>query len=154
MNSQNSLLAQNKKALFDYEIVETFEVGIELKGYEVKAARQGKVNLKGSYVSTLNGQLYLKGCHISPLWSLPNSNLIESRRERKLFLHKKEILSLHGKTLEPGKSLLPIEMYLKWSLIKVRIWLGIGRKKYDKKQLLKERSMDKEIKRKLKDYDY
>ncbi len=152
MNSKYQVLAQNKKALFDYEIVENFEAWIQLFWYEVKAVREGKVNLKWSYVSLLNGQAVLKWCHISPLSSLPNKGLIEPKRERLLLLHKKSIQSLWGKVLEAGKSLLPIEVYLAGSLIKVRIGLGIGRKKYDKKQLLKERSMDKEAKMQMKKY--
>lgn len=152
MNQKYQILAQNKKALFDYEIIENFEAWIQLFWYEVKSVREGKINLKWSYVSLLNGQARLKWCHISPLSSLPNKSSIEPKRERILLLHKKDINTLASKVLEAGKSLLPIEVYLAGSLIKVRIGLWIGRKKYDKKQLLKERSMDKEAKIQMKKY--
>jgi SsrA-binding protein len=152
MSDKRIILASNKKALFDFEIVENFEAWIQLFWYEVKAIRQGKINLKWSYVSLLNWQARLKWCHISPLWALSNKTTVETTRERILLLHRKDIDSLSSKVLEAGKSLLPIEVYLTGSLIKIRVGLGIWRKKYDKKQLLKERSMDKEAKMQMKKY--
>jgi SsrA-binding protein len=154
MNNKIISLSSNKKAFFDYEVLETWEAGIKLLGYEVKALREWKVNLRGSYIGHTNGELFLKWCHISPLWSLANKNSLDTKYPRKVFLEKKTIEYLIGKTLEPGKTLLVLEIYLSGSLIKVKVGLGVGRKSYDKKQVLKERSMDKEAKRKIKDISY
>ncbi|NUJ98278.1 SsrA-binding protein SmpB [Candidatus Gracilibacteria bacterium] len=145
------LITKNKKAYFDYEILTPFEAGIELKGYEVKALKDGKVNLKGSFISIQNNDLLLKGCHISPLSSLPK-NTIESKRERKLFIHKKDIFFLSSKIKEAGKTIIPLEMYFSGNLIKLKIALVQGKKKYDKKQTLKERSMDMEARIQMKKF--
>lgn len=146
-----TLIAKNKKAYFDYEILETWEAWIELKGYEVKSLRGGKINLKGSYISFVSGAPVIKWCHISPLPSLPR-NIIDPKRDRKIFLHKKTIFYLSSKTKEAWKTIIPLELYFSWSLIKVKIWLAIWRKTYDKKQVLKERSMDKEAKQQMKQF--
>ena len=137
-------LSSNKKAYFDYEILANYEAGIKLYGFEVKAIREGKVNLRWSYISPTNGELFLKWCYISPLSSLTNKNTLDTKYPRKILLKKKDISYLIWKTLEPGKTLLALEIYLKWSLVKIKVGLWIGRKSYDKKQVLKERSMDKE----------
>lgn len=145
------LITKNKKAYFDYEILTPFEAGIELKGYEVKALKDGKVNLKWSFISIQNNDLLLKWCHISPLSSLPK-NTIESQRERKLFIHKKDIFFLSSKIKEAWKTIIPLEMYFSWNLIKLKIALVQGKKKYDKKQTLKERSMDMEARIQMKKF--
>lgn len=147
----HTLIAKNKKAYFDYEILETWEAWIELKGYEVKSLRGWKINLKGSYISFLSGTPVIKWCHISLLSSLPG-NIIDPKRDRKIFLHKKTIFYLSSKTKEAGKTIIPLELYFSWSLIKVKVWLAIWRKTYDKKQVLKERSMDKEAKQQMKQF--
>lgn len=143
------IVAKNKKAYFDYEILESWEAWIELKWYEVKSVRDGKVNLKWSYISLLWNIPMLKWMHISPLSSIPKST-IDSARDRKIFLHKKSLIYLSSKVKETWKSLIPLEIYFSWSLIKVKVWLAEWRKKYDKKQVLKERSMDKEAKMQMK----
>lgn len=145
------LISKNKKALFDYEVIESWEAGIVLKWHEVKALRKGNINLKGSFISIQNGELYLMNCHISPISSIAKS-VIDSKPQRKLLIHKKVIPYLIGKIKEAGNTLVPIEIYFKGSLIKVRFALASGRKKYDKKQLLKERSMDREAKMMMNQY--
>ncbi|MDD4151456.1 MAG: SsrA-binding protein SmpB [Candidatus Gracilibacteria bacterium] len=150
----NKIITKNKKAFFDYEIIDSWEAGLELKGHEVKSIRLGQINLKGSYIIQINGRLYVKNMHISAWKSLVNKDRIEVERERKIFLHKKTILLLSGKLKEAGYSIIPLEIYLVGSLIKMRVGLGKGRKDYDKKQVLKERTIDKEAKIMMKKYDY
>ncbi len=145
------LITKNKKAYFDYEILHTWEAWIELKWYELKALRDGKVNLRGSFIGIQNNELYLKWCHISLLPSLPK-NVIDTKRERKLFIHKKEIFFLSSKIKEAWKTIIPLELYFSGNLVKIKIALAQGKKKYDKKQALKERSMDKEAKMQIKKF--
>lgn len=140
------LITKNKKAYFDYEILDTWEAWIELKGYETKSVRNWHVNLKWAFLSVLNWDLNIKWMHISPWKALPNKQSIEAERERKVFLHRKTIDYLSLKSKEAGYSIIPLELYFKWSLIKLRVWLAKGRKSYQKKQVLKERSMDREAK--------
>jgi len=146
------LITKNKKAYFDYEMIKTFEAWIELKWYEVKSIREGHVNLKGSYVSSINGQLYIKGMHITHWKALPNRDAIAPDRERKVFLHKKDILYLTQKILEAGNTILVCELYFKWQLIKAKIALAKGRKKFEKKQVLKERTLEREAKKAMQKY--
>lgn len=146
------ILTKNKKAFFDYEILETWEAGIELLWHEVKSVRAWHLNLKWSYVSLLSGVPYIKWMHITPWSTLPNREKIAGMRERKVFLHKKTVSLLFGKQKEGGYAIIPLEVYLKDALIKVKIWLGKWRKEYNKKQLLKERTLDKEAKMNLKKF--
>ncbi|NDK09302.1 SsrA-binding protein SmpB [Candidatus Gracilibacteria bacterium] len=143
-------LTKNKKAYFDYEILESQEAGIELQGHEVKSVRAKQVNLKGSYVSMNQGQLFLKGMNISPWKTLASRDILETQRPRKIFLHKKKILYFGSKVKEGGYTILATEIYLKGGLIKVRVALAKGKKSFQKKQSLKERSLDKEAKMMLK----
>ncbi len=142
----DTLITKNKKAYFDYEIIKTFEAWIELKWYEVKSIRAWQVNLKWSYVSCINGELYIKQMHISAWKALANRENIDVFRDRKIFLHKKDIVYLCQKLKESGFSIVPLELYFKGSLIKVKVWLVKWRKAYQKKQVLKERAMDKQAK--------
>jgi SsrA-binding protein len=137
-------LAKNKKAYFDYEILEIQEAGIELEGHEVKSVRNKHVNLKGSYISEISWELFIKQMHISPWKTLVNRDAYEIQRPRKIFLSKKKILYYASKVKQWGYTILPLELYLKGSLIKVRVGLAKWRKTYEKKQLLKERTLDKE----------
>lgn len=141
----HKLITKNKKATFDYEILESWEAWLLLKWYEVKALRQGKANLKGSFVSIQGGEAYLTGCHISPISSVAKS-VLDPKPPRKIFLHKKVLSYLAWKIKEPGKTLVPLELYFSWSLAKLKVALVEWRKKHNKKQLLKERSMDREAK--------
>lgn len=139
-------IAKNKKAYFDYEILETQEAGIELFGHEVKSIRAKQVNLKGSYISVSWGQLFLKAMNISPWKILASREISETQRPRKILLHKKKINYYASKIKEWGYTILATELYLQWSLIKVRVALAKGKKSYQKKQSLKERSLDREAK--------
>ncbi|PZM84920.1 SsrA-binding protein [Candidatus Gracilibacteria bacterium] len=150
--SDYKLITKNKKAYFDYEIIETWEAGIELKGYETKSVRAGHVNLKGSFLVVQNFELFIKNMHITVWKTLPNKDNVDTFRQRKIFLHKKTINYLKEKSKESGFSIIPLELYFSGSLIKLRVGLAKGRKAYQKKQVLKERTMDKEAKIAMKKY--
>jgi SsrA-binding protein len=143
------ILSTNKKAFFDYEIIESLEAGIVLLGTEVKSAKEGKINLKDSFVKIMNGEAYLLNCHISP-YSHGNIANHDPTRTRKLLLHKRELNKLIGKSKERGLTLVPLKMYLKGNKIKVEIALAKGKKIYDKRESIKKKDMTREIKRELK----
>lgn len=146
-----SLIADNRKALFDYEIMEEHEAGIELMGWEVKSMREKWAQLKGSHVTIRWGFAKILGMHVSPYKFAEGADLGE-KRERKLFLRKNVMLRLEQKTAEEGMSLIPTRVYFKWNLIKVSIALGKGRKKYDKREVIKKRDnqpMERELGRKI-----
>lgn len=138
------LITKNKKAFFDYEILKSYEWGIELKWYETKSIRHWNVNLKWSFLVINWSWIYIKNMHISAWKALPNRWTIDTFRERKVFLHKKDIEYLSWKIKEKWNSLVPLSMYFKWSLIKIQVWLVKWKKQFEKKQVLKERSMKKE----------
>jgi len=138
-------ITKNKKAYFDYEIVKTYEAWIELKWYEVKSIRNWNVNLKWNFiVINKNNEAFIKNMHIAAWKTLPNKDSIDTFRERKIFLHKKDIEYLASKIKEKWYSIIGLKLYFKWSLIKLLVWLVKWKKKYDKKQTLKERTMKKE----------
>lgn len=145
-NNLNNLITKNKKAYFDYEIVDTWEASIQLLWHEVKSIRVWHVNLKWSYISVINNILFVKWMHISPWKTLSNKQSIVVDREKKIFLHKKTISYLASKSKEAGFSIIPLELYFVWSLIKLRVWLAKWKKTFQKKQILKERAMDLEAK--------
>lgn len=133
----------NRQARFDYEILETFEAGIDLLGPEVKSVREGKVSLNEAFVHIRDGQAYLVNAHIHPYQnSLEN---ISPTRSRKLLLHKKELVSLSSKSATMGLTLVPIAMYNKGNIFKVEIGLAKGKKKWDKRETLKKRAQEREI---------
>ncbi|PID87585.1 SsrA-binding protein [Candidatus Gracilibacteria bacterium] len=140
------LVTKNKKAYFDYEILDSWEAGIELRGYETKSIRASNVNLKGSFIVFRNSEAYIKNMHISAWKSLANKESIETERERKIFLKRKTIDYLSSKVKEAGLSVVALELYFSGSLIKLKVGLAKGRKAYQKKQVLKERDMDKRAK--------
>lgn len=142
-------LAQNKKARYEYFIEETFEAGIELAGTEVKSVRQGKVNLTDAYADIINGEVFVKQMNISPF---EKGNIFnrDPLRERKLLLHKKEILKLIGKLNQDGYTLVPLSVYLKGSLVKVSIALAKGKKLYDKRADIAKKDAKRNIERTLK----
>ncbi len=146
------LIAQNKKAFHDFFIEETFECGIELVGTEVKSLREGRVNLKDSYASVSNGEVYIKNMHISP-YEKGNIFNKDPLRERKLLLHKYEILKLVGKIKEKGYSLIPTKVYLKNSLVKVELALAKGKKLYDKREDIAKKDAKRDIDRRIKQYN-
>ncbi|OGH94084.1 MAG: SsrA-binding protein [Candidatus Magasanikbacteria bacterium RIFOXYD2_FULL_41_14] len=143
-------LAQNKKALFDYEILEKFEAGLVLTGAETKAVKDGQVSLKGAYVTFHNGDAYLLNAHVSAY--KPAGKLVDydPTRSRQLLLRQKEIRYLQGKTQEKGLTIVPLSVYTKQRFIKVEIAVGRGKQKYDKRETIKKRDLDREVKRSLK----
>lgn len=148
----DNLITKNKKAYFDYEILDTWEAWIELKWYETKSIRNWHVNLKWAFIVVINNELYIKSMHV-PAWkALSNKSSIETERERKIFLHKKTIDYLAWKIKEAWNSIIPLELYFSWSLIKLKVWLAKWKKAYQKKQVLKERAMDKAAKIAMKKY--
>ncbi|MDD2515922.1 MAG: SsrA-binding protein SmpB [Candidatus Gracilibacteria bacterium] len=149
-------LHENKKALFDYEVLRDYEAGIMLYGHEVKSVRKKMINLKGSYVTIRNWEAWLIGMHISPYQSVGKKvrENIDSKAERKIFLHKKDIIYLAAKLKEKGFNVVPVEIYLRGSLVKLKIVLGKSRKKFEKKQVLKERDLSREASKVIKEKYY
>ena len=145
------VIAQNKKATHDYFILEKYECGIELVGTEVKSIRLGQVNLKDSYASVKGGEIFIKGMHISP-YEKGNIFNKDPMRDRKLLMHKREILKLYGTVKEEGLSLIPLKIYLTGSKVKVELGLAKGKKLYDKRQSIAEHDAKRNIDRKLKEY--
>lgn len=143
-------IAENKKARHDYFIIESFEAGIELVGTEVKSIRQGGVNLKDSWCSIDDGEIFVKGMHISP-YEQGNIFNRDPYRVRKLLLHKKEILRLFGKVKQEGLTLIPISLYLKGSKVKIQLGLCKGKKLHDKRDDMASRDSKREIERTLKE---
>ncbi len=152
MDKQFKTIAQNKKAYHDYFINEKFECGIELIGTEVKSLRNGNVNLKDSYATIDNGEVYIKQMHISP-YEQGNIFNRDPMRPRKLLLHKYEIRRLIGTLKEDGISLIPLSLYFKGSNIKVELGLAKGKKLYDKRQSIAEKDAKRNIDRKIKEYN-
>ena len=132
MSETEKLISQNKKAFHDYFIEEKYECGIELCGTEVKSLRLGQVNIRDSYASIDNGEVWLKGMHISP-YEKGNIFNRDPLRERKLLMHKYEIRKLIGKLKEQGYSLVPTKVYFKGQHIKIELGLARGKKSYDKR---------------------
>ena len=140
---EQRVLASNKRARHDYNILESFEAGIRLSGTEVKAARSGKVQLKDSYIDIKDGQAYLVGAHISP-YSHGNRENHPPERDRKLLLQKRQVDKLFGRSQLKGQTVIPLSVYLKGNWIKVEVALAEGKKLFDKRQATKERELDRE----------
>ena len=141
---RGKLVAQNKKARHDYDLMDTYECGIVLTGTEVKSLRQGRCSLVDAYASIQDGEMFLIGAHI-PEYTEGTWNNHTPRRTRKLLMHKSEILRLLGKTKESGLALVPLSLYFKDGRAKVEIALGKGRKSHDKRQALSEREAKRDI---------
>lgn len=142
-------LKENKQGRFDYEILEEFEAGIALTGPEVKSVKRGDVSLQGSFVSLRGEELWLVHCHISPYRLATTVGNVNPERERRLLLHRHEIRSLIGKLKSQGLTILPLSLYTKRGLIKVRLGLGRGRKKFDKRSQIKKRETERKIQKAL-----
>jgi len=146
------ILAKNKKAFFDYQVLDTIEAGIVLTGDEVKSAKAGHMSLMGSFATIHDGELYLINAHISPYEKAFQKNEDE-RRSRKLLLHRREIDRLIGDISRKGTTIVPLKVYTtKKGLIKVDLGLCKSKKKADKKQTLKERDIKRETERTIKNY--
>ncbi len=143
------IVTQNRKAYHDYHIEETLEAGIALLGTEVKSIREGRVNLKDSYVVIKDGEAFLLNCHISP-YSHGNIMNHEPLRTRKLLLHKKEIEKLAAKAAEKGYTLIPLKIYFKGPYVKVEIGVARGKRLYERRDRIKEREARREIERAIK----
>ena len=144
-----SNIAENRKAFHDYHLLETFEAGIALLGTEVKAIREGRVNLRDSFARLENGEVFLFNVNISP-YSHRGYAEHEPLRRRKLLLHRHEIRKLIGKTVEKGMTLVPTRLYFKNGRVKVAISLAKGKKEYDKRETVKRREADRETRAAIK----
>ena len=147
--SNYKTIAENKKARHDYELFDTFEAGLELKGTEIKSIRHGKVQLKDSYISIRDGQAYIKEMHISP-YEFGNRFNHEETRDRRLLLHKNEILKLEQATKIKGYTIVPVRIYLSHGLAKLEIALAKGKNLHDKRQSEKEKDAKREIEKAMK----
>ena len=143
---------KNKRAYFDYEFLENFEAGMVLAGQEVKSIKSGKMSLAGSYVVLKGGEVYLMNANIAPYQPQNAPQDYVPTRSRKLLLKKKEIQYLFGKTQERGLTLIPLRVYSNKGKIKLEFAVSRGRKKADKKELIRKREAEKEMRRALKNY--
>lgn len=141
----------NRKAKFDYEIVSTVEAGIVLKGTEIKSIRFGNANLKDSYAVIKNNEVFLLGMHISP-YKEGNIFNHDELRTRKLLLHKKEIFKLRDKITLEGYTLVPIKLYFNKNKAKILLGVAKGKKSYDKRESIKKRDIERDIKKQYKNY--
>jgi len=145
-----AIVVQNRKARYDYEVVDRFETGIVLRGTEVKSLRDGRANLKDSFATVDRGEVFLHNVHISHYAGGNNFNH-EPERSRKLLLHRSEIRRLTGKTQQQGLTLVPLKIYFKRGKVKVELALVRGKKQFDKRQTLARRQADRDIQRVLKE---
>lgn len=143
------LIAQNKKALFDYFVLEKYECGIILKGTEIKSIRLGQVSINDSYVRVKNDEAYIINMNIKK-YDKGNIFNHEETRERKLLLHKNEIIKLNNKTILDGLTLIPLKVYLKDGLCKLEVGLCRGKKNYDKRETLKQKDQERHIQKIMK----
>lgn len=144
------VLLENKKAYFDYEILEKYEAGLELFGHEVKSLKVRRGNIRGSRVILREGEALLVGMDIAPYQPKNTPPEYESQRTRRLLLHRKEISHLAGKAEERGLTIIPTRVYTVAGRIKVEIALGRGKKKFEKREKIKRRDVEREVRRRLK----
>ena len=137
------VIAENRKARHDYHVLETWEAGIALLGTEVKAIREGRVNLRDSYARTEGGEVWMMNVHISP-YSHRGYAFHDEKRQRKLLLHAHEIRKLIGRTVEKGLTLVPLELYFKKGRVKVLLALAKGKQAHDKRETLRRRETERE----------
>ncbi len=147
----NVTVAVNKKAVFDYFFVETFEAGIALEGSEVKSVKKGDVSLRDSFCHVENGNLELKNCQITP-YAKVGAFAPDPRRSRRLLLHKTQLSRLASKAQEKGFTIVPVKIYFKGRFVKIEIALAKGKKNYEKKQVIKERDINRTAARELSGY--
>ena len=146
------IISKNKKAFFDYEIIDKIEAGIVLTGDEVKSLRAGHVNLTGSFANVHQGELFMVNCHITPYDKAYKKDEDTAKRSRKLLVHKRELNKLVGDISRKGITVIPLVIYFKKSKVKVELGLCKHRKAAGKKQMLKERDIKRETSRELKNY--
>jgi len=145
---ERKLVASNRRARFDYEILDTFEAGLELRGPEVKSLRAGRASLNESYALLRGGEAFLVNAHIDPYEQAGRENA-DPRRERRLLLHKREILRLQGQVAERGRTLVPLALYFRRGRAKVELALARGKKRIDKRQTIQRREQEREVARAL-----
>lgn len=143
------IISQNRKAYHDYTIEETIEAGMQLLGTEVKSLRQGKANLKDSYVIIKDSEVFLFSCHISP-YSHGNIMNHDPLRTRKLLLHRREIERLKSKVQQKGYTLIPLKLYFKGPVAKVEVGFAKGKRKYEKRDAIREREAKRDMERAMK----
>ena len=141
--------AVNRRAKFDYEILETFEAGIELKGFEVKAIKNNRIQIKGAYAVIKDNEIWLLNADIAPYQPSNMPPDYESKRSRRLLLNKSEIKNLIGKLQQKGLTLVVLDVYNKRGLVKLKIGLAKSRKKYDKREVIKKRETERELRRSI-----
>ena len=146
----NRVFAQNKKALHDFDIEETYEAGIQLTGPEVKSIREGRANLKESYARVRDGEVFLVGAHVSPYENATHREQLPTR-DRKLLLHRREIARLTGKNQEDGKTLIPLRLYQKNGNVKLELAVASRKKQYDKRREIAKKTAEREIERAMKE---
>lgn len=144
------ILANNKKAFFDYFIEDKYEAGIELVGSEVKSIKAGKTSIKESFIRIINGEVYIMGMSVVP-WKFGSVYNPEEKRVRKLLLHKKEIQKLHEKVSQKGYTIVPLNIHLSKGLVKVEIAVAKGKKNYDKRDSLAKKDQQRTIDRAIKE---
>jgi SsrA-binding protein len=137
-------IAQNKKAFFDFFIEDKYEAGIVLEGWEVKAIRDNRINLKEAYVVIIRGEIYLIGCHVTPLGAASTHIRPDAIRTRKLLLHNAEIIKLIAKVERAGYTIVPLDMHFSKGRVKVQIGLAKGKKQHDKRDVEKEKDWKRE----------
>lgn len=142
--SNIKVIAENKKARFDYEILETYEAGIELTGPEVKSIREGHISLKESFASVKDDQVWLNNAHVSPYKPAADNNS-EPTRARRLLLSRNEIDELIGASQASGNTIVPVKIYFSHGIIKLEIALARGRKLHDKREVLKNRQINRDV---------
>ena len=138
----------NKKAFFDYRLLERFEAGINLYGFEVKSVRLGKADLSGSFIKIIGSEAYLINAKIFPYQQAQIENY-DDKRTRKLLLHKKEIIALKSKVEGSNLTLVPVSLYVKHGFVKVEVALGKGKKKFEKRESIKKKDLQRDIEREL-----
>ena len=146
----NRVFAQNKKALHDFSVEETYEAGIQLTGPEVKSIREGRANLKESYARVRDGEVFLIGAHVSPYENATQREQLPTR-DRKLLLHRREIARLTGKSQEDGKTLIPLRLYQKNGNVKLELAVASRKKQYDKRREIAKKTVQREIERAMKE---
>jgi len=150
VGNMTKIILENKKAYYDYEILEKLEAGIILRGYEVKSIRNGNIKLKGAFVTFYKNEPYLTGAHIGKYKPAGGLKDYDPERSRKLLLKKKQVRHILGKSQEKGLTIVPLSVYTKESKIKIEIGVGRGKKRYEKKEVKKRRDIERDIKRTLK----
>lgn len=143
--------AINKKAKFDFEILATFEAGIQLFGFEVKSIREGHINLKGAYLSIRDNELWLINAYVSQYSKAGTITDYDPERPRKLLVHRREIAHLQGKLAQKGLTLMPLKVYNSNNRIKISFGLAKGKKKHDKRETIKDRDVKRDIQRRIKE---